>query len=181
MQQLLRAVALGTAVLIAQLGHLVPVHATAATHLPATPPIPVADDPHQLRDDQMAGRLAIEKARRDRASAQVALPFTAGPAPAVRQAAPVKYSGTIPQVIQQAFSPLGSAAVSWAERVAMCESGDNPGAVNRSSGAAGLFQILPSTWAGTPYASQSEFDPVANAKAAAWIYAHRGGSAWTCS
>lgn len=181
MQQLLRAVALGVAVLIAQLWHLVPAHAATVTHSTATPPIPAADDPRELQDEQVGDRLAIEKAVHDRSVRRVVLPVTAGPAPAVRQPAPVRYSGTIQQIIQQAFAPLGSGAVTWAERVAMCESGDNPNAVNRSSGAEGLFQIMPSTWAGTPYASQSEFDPVANAKAAAWIYAHRGGSAWTCS
>lgn len=89
------------------------------------------------------------------------------------------YSGSIAKIIQQAFAPLGANAVSWAERVAMCESGDNP-AAHSWSGAMGLFQIMPGTWAGTPYAGSSPYDAVANSRAAAWIYAHRGPSAWSC-
>ena len=71
--------------------------------------------------------------------------------------------------------------MSWALRVAACESGDNPNAVNASSGAAGLFQFLRSTWARTPYAASSPFDPVANARAAAWLYVHGGPGNWQCS
>src|SRR5438067_13138812 len=83
------------------------------------------------------------------------------------------YSGSIARIIQQAFAPQGAGAVNWAERVAMCESGDNPYA-HGWSGAMGLFQIMPGTWSGTPYARSSPYDPAANARAAAWIYAHRG-------
>lgn len=178
MPQLLRACALGLAVLIAQVWHLVPAQAAIETHGP-TPTTPVTDERLALEVQQLDDRRTILAAKRAKTQHQVVLPTTGVYRPAAP--APVHYSGTIQQIIQQAFAPLGGGAVTWAERVAMCESGDNPGAVNRSSGAAGLFQIMPSTWAGTPYASQSEFDPVANARAAAWIYARRGGSAWTCA
>ena len=87
---------------------------------------------------------------------------------------------SIPEIIQQAFAPLGPGAVTWAMRVAQCESQYNPFAVNRVSGAAGLFQFLPSTWASSPFARQSVFDPVANANAAAWLYQHAGASQWQC-
>jgi soluble lytic murein transglycosylase-like protein len=179
MPQLLRACALGFAVLIAQIWHLVPAHAAIETHGPTNPTPPVTDERRALEAQQVDDRRTILEAKRAKLKHSVALPATGGYRPA--QPAPVHYSGTIQQIIQQAFAPLGSGAVTWAERVALCESGDNPNAVNRSSGAEGLFQIMPSTWAGTPYASQSEFDPVANARAAAWIYARRGGSAWTCA
>lgn len=91
-------------------------------------------------------------------------------------------SGPIQQIILDAFAGLGPAAQSWALRVAWCESHYNPYAVNRYSGASGLFQFLPSTWARTPYASRSVFDPVANAQAAAWYYdvTGRTGSPWSC-
>ena len=89
--------------------------------------------------------------------------------------------GAIQAIILDAFAPLGAAAQSWALRVAKCESNYNPYAVNRSSGASGLFQFLPSTWAGSPYHAQSVFDPTANAHAAAWLYQRSGPGQWVCS
>jgi hypothetical protein len=86
----------------------------------------------------------------------------------------------IAQAINAAFSPLGPAAVQWAFNVAYCESRYHPNSVNSSSGAAGLFQFLPSTWAFTPQHAQSPFDPVANAQAAAWLYHRDGPSQWVC-
>jgi len=82
--------------------------------------------------------------------------------------------------ITDAFSPLGAAALQWAMNVAWCESRYHPNSVNTDSGASGLFQFLPSTWSGTPYASQSPFDPRANALAAAWLYSHYGPGRWVC-
>jgi hypothetical protein len=86
----------------------------------------------------------------------------------------------IAKIITDAFSPLGPAAVQWAMNVAYCESRYHPNSVNSDSGASGLFQFLPSTWGGTPWASQSPFDPVANAQAAAWLYSHYGPGRWSC-
>ena len=86
----------------------------------------------------------------------------------------------IAKVINDAFSPLGPAAVQWAINVAYCESRYHPNSVNSDSGASGLFQFMPGTWGGTPWASQSPFDPVANAQAAAWLYSHYGPRRWTC-
>jgi hypothetical protein len=86
----------------------------------------------------------------------------------------------IAKIITDAFSPLGQAAVQWAINVAYCESRYHPNSVNTSSGASGLFQFLPSTWSGTPWASKSPFDPVANAQAAAWLYSHYGPGRWQC-
>ncbi len=88
--------------------------------------------------------------------------------------------GAIQQIILDAFAPLGSTAQSWALRVAKCESNYNPYAVNSGSGAAGLFQFLPSTWRSSPYASYSPFDPKANAEAAAWLYQRSGPGQWSC-
>jgi regulator of protease activity HflC (stomatin/prohibitin superfamily) len=86
----------------------------------------------------------------------------------------------IAKIINDAFSPLGPAAVQWAINVAYCESRYHPNSVNSDSGASGLFQFMPSTWGGTPWASQSPFDPVANAQAAAWLYSHYGPGRWSC-
>lgn len=70
----------------------------------------------------------------------------------------------------------------WAYRVAWCESRYDPGAYNRSSGASGLFQFIPSTWRATPQgrAGLSPFDPYANAEAAAWLYRVGGPGHWSC-
>jgi multidrug efflux pump subunit AcrA (membrane-fusion protein) len=86
----------------------------------------------------------------------------------------------IAKIIDDAFGPLGPAAVQWAINVAYCESRYHPNSVNSDSGASGLFQFMPSTWGGTPWANQSPFDPVANAQAAAWLYSHYGPGRWTC-
>ncbi len=87
----------------------------------------------------------------------------------------------IKQIILDAFAPLGAAAQNWALAVAKCESNYNPYAVNSATGAAGLFQFLPSTWAFTPEHALSPFDPQANAEAAEWLYQRDGPSQWACS
>jgi hypothetical protein len=86
----------------------------------------------------------------------------------------------IAKIITDAFGPLGPASVQWAINIAYCESRYHPNSVNTDSGASGLFQFLPSTWGGTPWASQSPFDPVANAQAAAWLYSRYGPGRWAC-
>src|SRR5207247_9794812 len=103
--------------------------------------------------------------------------------PAATTSARGSHPGPPPEIakdITDAFSPLGPAAVQWAMNVAWCESRYHPNSVNSDSGASGLFQFLPSTWGGTPYAKQSPFDPRANAFAAAWIYSHYGPGRWVC-
>jgi hypothetical protein len=102
------------------------------------------------------------------------------PAPAPPAATASYGSGSIQDIILAAFAPQGAGAQQWALRIAKCESGYNPNAVNRSSGASGLFQFLPSTWAHLPWAGQSVFDPVANAQAAAYYYQHSGPGPWQC-
>lgn len=65
-------------------------------------------------------------------------------------------------------------------RVARCESLHDPNAVNPYSGASGLFQFMPGTWATTPFADQDIFDPVANANAAGWMWSVGRRNEWTC-
>lgn len=93
---------------------------------------------------------------------------------------PAAQPPNVQDVIRTAFAPLGDGAVNWAEAIAACESTYDPNAVNADSGAEGLFQFLPSTWRGTPYASQSPFDPVANASAAVWLLQTYGAGQWEC-
>lgn len=72
-----------------------------------------------------------------------------------------------------------SPGLSWALRVANCESHYNPLAVNRSSGASGLFQFMPSTW-NANFPGQNIWDPYAQAHAALVFYNAGRQSAWTC-
>lgn len=66
--------------------------------------------------------------------------------------------------------------------MAKCESSYNPNAYN-PSGASGLFQFMPSTFAGTPQgkAGDSIWDPVASAEAAAWMYSQGRQAEWECN
>ena len=73
----------------------------------------------------------------------------------------------------------GSPGLSWALRVANCESHYNPLAVNRSSGASGLFQFMPSTW-NANFPGWNIWDPMAQARAALAFYNAGRQSAWTC-
>lgn len=86
-------------------------------------------------------------------------------------------TGSIPAMIDQIFGANGPAAIN----VARCESGLNPNAYN-PSGASGLFQIMPGTFAGTSEAGQSIFNAQANALAAHEIFVRDGYSwrEWTC-
>ena len=80
--------------------------------------------------------------------------------------------------------------VEEALRIIDCESNGDAGAVNPYTGAAGLFQFLPSTWASTSpqagYGGSSAVDPEANAATAAWLAGYYQGlgydywHAWNC-
>ncbi len=76
-------------------------------------------------------------------------------------------------LVQQFFP---SSRVEEALQIINCESNGDPNAVNPYSGAAGLFQFLPTTWATTApaagYPDASPFDPEANTASAAWLANH---------
>lgn len=86
--------------------------------------------------------------------------------------------GSYASMIHRVFGSYGDQAV----LVAMCESTMNPNAYNGVLGAAGLFQIIPSTWAGTSYAGQSVYNASANIGAAYEIFKRDGYSwgEWAC-
>ena len=88
----------------------------------------------------------------------------------------------IEAIIRDAAAAQGADA-SQLLRVAYCESRYNPGAYN-ASGASGLFQFLPSTWAANSvragFAGASPFDPVAAANVAAWMFARGQSYQWVC-
>jgi hypothetical protein len=91
---------------------------------------------------------------------------------------------TTKQMISTEFGSYSQQAL----RIANCESGMNPQAVNpqavAGSNATGLFQILyPSTWNTTSYAQDDPKDPVANTEAAFQIFQRDGYSwhEWACA
>ena len=70
--------------------------------------------------------------------------------------------------------------------IIQCESNGDPNAVNPYSGASGLFQFLPGTWAvasvGAGYGDASVFDAEANIAAGAWLagyYEANGADPWS--
>jgi hypothetical protein len=65
-------------------------------------------------------------------------------------------------------------------RVARCESGLDPCAVNRSGPYYGLFQFLKSTWQMTPYGDRDIFDPEAQSLATAWMWKQGRKNEWAC-
>ena len=75
-------------------------------------------------------------------------------------------------------------------RVIDCESNGDPNVVNPNSGAAGLFQFIPSTWANVSpmagWAGADVLDPTANVAVAAWLSNYTTGQGqgpwqqWNC-
>jgi Transglycosylase-like domain len=84
------------------------------------------------------------------------------------------------EAVNLSCAVYGSCPTLW--RKARCETGGtfDPGARNPGSGAAGLFQFLPSTWRSTPFGVFSVWSPYANALAAGWMHAHGRGNEWSC-
>jgi LysM repeat protein len=109
-------------------------------------------------------------------SASAETPAAPAPAAPVAQTSTAP-SGSVESMIDQVFGPHAEQA----KRVAMCESTMNPNAQN-PSGASGLFQILPSTFASTSQAGKSVYDPAANIQAAYEVFSRDGfsWSEWVC-
>ena len=100
--------------------------------------------------------------------------------PTSRPAAPAPPPGSGGSGLAAIYAVFGnSPGLSWALRVANCESHYNPLAVNRSSGASGLFQFMPSTW-NANFPGQNIWDPMAQARGALVFYNAGRQSAWTC-
>jgi hypothetical protein len=68
--------------------------------------------------------------------------------------------------------------LSQAYYIAHRESRYNWRVTNSSSGAAGLYQFMPRTWASTPYHKHSPYSPRWASLAAMWMWKHGGYSHW---
>lgn len=86
-------------------------------------------------------------------------------------------------LIRDHFAPLGSKNEAVALCVAEAESNFDPLAENPSTGAAGVFQFLPSTWANLSELAgrggASVFDARANVAVTAWTVAEYGWHPWS--
>lgn len=96
-------------------------------------------------------------------------------------------TASVPSDPAQSASPVASTSYTGGGSFEACviaaESGGNPTAVNPTSGAGGLFQFLPSTWASLGFASSypggAQTAPVGVQDAAfAKLYAEAGTSPW---
>jgi hypothetical protein len=85
-------------------------------------------------------------------------------------------------LIRDRFASLGSGTTDVALCVAERESNFDPLAVNPATGAAGVFQFIPSTWASLSdlagLSGASVYDARANVGVAAWTVAHYGWHPW---
>ena len=86
-------------------------------------------------------------------------------------------------MIVQRFSPMGQVQVRRALCVANHESHFDPNAENPYTGAAGVFQFMPSVWPNLSRAAgwggHSAFDALANVATAAWTVRYYGWSPWS--
>src|SRR5262245_4841100 len=89
----------------------------------------------------------------------------------------LRHRSSTREAIELACSVYGSCDTLW--RRALCESGGYRYARN-PSGASGLFQFLPSTFASTPFGRFSICSTYANALAAGWMQANGRGHEWVC-
>lgn len=166
MAQLLCAVAWAASAHAAAIGG-------APAHRPAPPPRPAT---HAVYHAPVRATVPARTAPAPAAPPQPAAQ------PAAQTVTTASTGGSSSQIIAQAFASQGPAAVAWGQRVAACESGGSATAQN-PSGATGLFQFMPSTFAATPQgrSGASITDPTANAQAAAYLYSQGQQAQWSCN
>ena len=129
----------------------------------------------QMRE--VAKASALEQPPAPAEQATVATRVAPGPTPAGTFTPPPGSGGDGLAAIYAVFG--NSPGLTWALRVANCESHYNPLAINSSSGASGLFQFMPRTW-NANFPGQNIWDPYAQARGALVFYNAGRQSAWTC-
>jgi hypothetical protein len=130
----------------------------------------------QLVDGAEAGRTLVS-------SVEVVTPVAEVRRVGTKPAAPAAAPADIESIIRTAAARWGADPAQLL-RVAWCESRYNPLAYNTSSGASGLFQFMPRTWAANSvragYGGASVFDAVANANVAAFMFGNSQAWQWSC-
>jgi hypothetical protein len=129
----------------------------------------------ELADGLESGRTLV-------ASVEVVTPVAEVRRVGTRPAVPVAAPADIEAIIRAAAAKWGADPAQLL-RVAWCESRYNPSAYN-ASGASGLFQFMPRTWAANSvragYGGASVWDPVASANTAAYMFSIGQAGQWTC-
>lgn len=124
----------------------------------------------------------LEASRTLVASVEVVTPVVEVRRVGTRPAIPAAAPAGIEAIIRAAAARWGADPTQLL-RVAWCESRYNPSAYN-ASGASGLFQFMPRTWAANSvragYAGASVWDPVASANTAAYMFSIGQAGQWTC-
>lgn len=148
-----------------------------------------AQEEERRREEQRATTTTTSPPTVTTTTTDTETPTTTTPPP------PPVTGGDFPPAVER-WRPLTSShfpsgRVDEALAVIECESRGDPNAYNPYSGASGLFQFLPSTWATVSpragYGGASVFEPEANIATAAWLtdyYESRGSdpwSAWVCT
>ena len=109
---------------------------------------------------------------------RAALAAVPAPAPAPAVAAPAAGPAAVTQPASTSTATY-SGGSGYQACVIAAESGGNPSAVNPSSGAGGLYQFLPSTWAALGHSGLPQNASVAEQNQAFQLqYAQSGGAAW---
>jgi DNA repair exonuclease SbcCD ATPase subunit len=133
--------------------------------------------------EKLQRQLALRQ-RADEAAPDVGSldPSASTPPPSPPAPSAVLSREAVIELIRDQFSSLGTGAVEKAQCVAERESSLDPLAENPTTGAAGLFQFLPSTWETLSESAgrggASVFDAGANAAVAAWTVAEYGWHPW---
>jgi hypothetical protein len=110
---------------------------------------------------------------------RVALAAVPAPAPALPVSAPTAAPAAVTQPASTSTATY-SGGSGYQACVIAAESGGNPSAVNPSSGAGGLYQFLPSTWAALGHSGLPQNASVAEQNQAfQQEYAQSGTSAWS--
>jgi soluble lytic murein transglycosylase-like protein len=110
---------------------------------------------------------------------QAALAAVPAPAPALPVSAPAAAPAAVSQPASTSTATY-SGGSGYQACVIAAESGGNASAVNPSSGAGGLYQFLPSTWAALGHSGLPQNASVAEQNQAyQQEYAQSGGAAWS--
>lgn len=133
----------------------------------------------QLRRQQERVRRGVEEVAPDATIGESPDPV---PLPGPISPSPPPGPETVAELIRDRFASLGSRTSAIALCVAESESGFDPLVVNPATGAAGVFQFLPSTWGSLSqlagWGSASVFDARANVAVAAWTVGRYGWHPW---